>query len=991
MLTINATASGETDEALIAPKKVCSFGFWNVRTLTGEARSELLVDDLVLFGIHCAVISECRWLNSGESTIYSSKGTDPYKIFFSGGTTHERGVALVVKNSLAPNIAAFNAVSDRLATFDIKARIPLSVIAVYAPTNVASPAHKDDFYSDLQNCLDAATHRQSCIVVGDFNAETGSCNTPWPGILGRFGMGNLNENGTRMLSFAAANGLICANSWFRHKPIHRLTFHSNDRRTSKQIDHMLVSRGIRSIVNDVRVIPHTGFVSDHSLVVARLQLHLKVHRAVKRGRPLDLTALTTPTTKDQYNVSVSNRFASLQTVDDPDEYWSGIKTAVYSALVDACPKLRRNRHPYISAETLQLVEQRRKTTNRPLRGHLGRRITRSLKRDEVEWLNREAADMQRASDNGDVATLFKTINRLSGAIRAPIPCDIHDINGIPVKSTADEHKRWSDHFQQLYNRPDPDNLDQELLANIPAPSEAVKTDPPNLEEVFDAVQKLKTRKAPGTCDIPAEALRAMTPQNISAIHSLILKIWESRRVPQDFKDGIIIPVHKKGSKYDCDNYRGITLLSIAGKVLTIIIRSRLEPLYESSCREQQAGFRRGRGCTDQIFTLRRCLERRLRHGQPTVVCFIDFAAAFDSVHRASMWNVLRKCGVPPVFVDIIVELYDGALSKVRLDSGTTASFPVASGVRQGCVLSPMLFNLALDWIMRKSIRLTDGVVCSTSDLISDLAYADDIAILQPSESACQETLDRISMYAAALGLKIKPSKTKAIYCNLPAPPKLSVYGEDIAVTSGFQYLGSVVSAQEVASTSDIASRISKASQTFNRLRKWVFGRRDLSISLKMKVYNAAVVSVLLYASETWVFTAADLRTLETFQMSSLRAILGISLLERIPNSEILSRCSQASIDSLIRHRRLRWAGHVARMPADRICRNIWHHPKPPDWRCVPSAAKTTWDSIVSKDLAPLKNAYGSVNWINNFHRVVEDIAADRKQWRTLIWGMVTSN
>lgn len=989
IVTINATASGVTDEALFTPKKTCSFGFWNVCTLNDPAKASILVDDLVRLDIQCAVISECRWKHSGESVIYSSRGTDPYKIFYSGGDTHNRGVALLVKRKLAPNVSSFTPVSDRLATFEIKAQIPISVIAVYAPTNCSLSTAKDDFYADLQNCLNNVNYKHSCIVVGDFNAETGSDAAAWNGTLGRFGVGNRNDNGIRMLSFASSNGLICANSWFRHKPVHKLTFYSNDGKTRKQIDHILVSRNIRSAVNDVRVYPHTGLVSDHSLVVARIQLHLKVHRTLKRCPPLDLTALSSPITNQRYNVAVHNRFSTLLPTNDINRYWSSIKTTIATAVREVCPKKQRNRHPYISQDTLQLVERRRNETSRPLRTHLGRRIKRALKQDEVNWLAGHAQQMQRASDVGDMGTLFKTINTLSGGVRAPIPSAIKDATGNPISSGDQRSKRWAEHFENLYNRPEPQQLDPDLDDNLSVPSDLVSTLPPTLNEVITVVQNLKTSKSTGTCDIPAEALRSLTQPNLATIHNLILKIWDTRRVPQDFKDGIIVPIFKKGSRYDCANYRGITLLSIAGKILTSIIRSRLEPLYESTCREQQSGFRRGRGCIDQIFTLRRVLERRLRHGKPTVACFIDFAAAFDSVHRDSMWQVLRKCGVPDLFTDIIMDLYCDASSTVRIDSGQTGSFLVKSGVRQGCVMSPMMFNLALDWVMRKSILPNDGVQCSPMDTICDLAYADDIAILQPDAQSCQETLSRISAHAAALGLKIKPSKTKVIYANLPAPPLLTIDGEDIEVTDRFQYLGSTVCAQQVSSSMDISSRISKASQTFNRLRKWVFGRRDLSTPLKMKVYNAAVNSILLYSAETWAFTEADLQTLEVFQMSSLRYILGISMFQRVPNTEIRNRCSQPSVEQLIRKRRLRWAGHVARMPEGRICGSVWRHPRPEGWRCVPNAAKTTWDFLLAKDLAPYKRAYGTINWNNNYVNIISDLAADRNQWRRIVWGQAT--
>ena len=99
-------------------------------------------------------------------------------------------------------------------------------------------------------------------------------------------------------------------------------------------------------------------------------------------------------------------------------------------------------------------------------------------------------------------------------------------------------------------------------------------------------------------------------------------------------------------------------------LLTTIIRHRIAAHYEKSLREQQAGFRSSRGCTHQIFSLRQCIERQLRFNRPAVITFIDFAAAFDSVHRDSMWQVLLKCRIPTIFVNILKDLYSCATSSV---------------------------------------------------------------------------------------------------------------------------------------------------------------------------------------------------------------------------------------------------------------------------------------------------------------------------------------
>ena len=126
---------------------------------------------------------------------------------------------------------------------------------------------------------------------------------------------------------------------------------------------------------------------------------------------------------------------------------------------------------------------------------------------------------------------------------------------------------------------------------------------------------------------------------------------------------------KKGYKSDLSNYRGISLFSIAGKVVTSIIRMRMSDHYETIIRKQQRGFSKGKGCTDQTFNIRQCIERRLRYGKPTIITFIDFAAAFDSVHRGFVWKILRKCAVPQHLVDILISMHSNASPCVKTEDG----------------------------------------------------------------------------------------------------------------------------------------------------------------------------------------------------------------------------------------------------------------------------------------------------------------------------------
>ena len=192
---------------LITAKSICKFGFWNVRTLHAPGRAELLVDELLNYDINIAAISECRWTQSGEACILSSDKRHSYKLFYSGGNTHEYGVAFAVKNCLASCVLSFTPVSERIAVIDVRSIKTISILSVYAPTNEADSESKDKFYQELQDTINLIPSSNVIIIAGDMNAQTGGDANISNGTLGNYGAGVINDNGLRMLSFSNCNNL----------------------------------------------------------------------------------------------------------------------------------------------------------------------------------------------------------------------------------------------------------------------------------------------------------------------------------------------------------------------------------------------------------------------------------------------------------------------------------------------------------------------------------------------------------------------------------------------------------------------------------------------------------------------------------------------------------------------------------------------------------------------------------------------------------------
>ena len=161
--------------------------------------------------------------------------------------------------------------------------------------------------------------------------------------------------------------------------------------------------------------------------------------------------------------------------------------------------------------------------------------------------------------------------------------------------------------------------------------------------ILDAIDATREGTAPGKCGIPAEIWKYGGPDLASKLHHLILSVWSEECVQQDWKDASIVPIFKKGSRKDCGNYRGISLLSIAGKILSRVLLNRINKhIAPIVLPESQGGFRSGRGTMDMIFCLRQTQEKCTEQNMPMYAVFIDFTKAFDTVSRDGLWQVLSK-------------------------------------------------------------------------------------------------------------------------------------------------------------------------------------------------------------------------------------------------------------------------------------------------------------------------------------------------------------
>ncbi|BHF84661.1 hypothetical protein SprV_0902781200 [Sparganum proliferum] len=376
-----------------------------------------------------------------------------------------------------------------------------------------------------------------------------------------------------------------------------------------------------------------------------------------RPRRLDVAKIRQTSTVEALSREIRTCFTTRADGEGSNQ-WLSLKTSVYGAAEKILGYTQRRRSDWISGRTLQLSAQTARATSRndDCFRQLRKMTAKSARDDRKQYWAEIATSMERVSNAGDTLKLYQLIHQVSGK-PSTLNDSVRDVNSGSIADNSAKFERWREHFEHHLNfdtQPTSPLLSSSAEF-LPPPTNAVPCDPPppSEGEVVDAIRKLRNNMAPGEDGIPAEIFNSCVDTLAPWLHEVTEQAWRDEVVPDDWGLGILVPTLKKGDKTRCENYRGISLIDVASNIFAIVLLRRFQAVRDSRTRPNQTGFRAGRGCANQIFTLRRILEFRHSYQQPTAVCFIDFAAAFDSVHRESLWRIKALDGVPAKIIAMI--------------------------------------------------------------------------------------------------------------------------------------------------------------------------------------------------------------------------------------------------------------------------------------------------------------------------------------------------
>lgn len=348
-------------------------------------------------------------------------------------------------------------------------------------------------------------------------------------------------------------------------------------------------------------------------------------------------------------------------------------------------------------------------------------------------------------------------------------------------------------------------------------------------------------------------------------------------VPPDWKKSRIALIHKGGDRREIKNYRPVAIVGIMYKLFMMILRGRIEKWAEKRgiLGERQGGFRIGKQTEDNLFILERLLELSKGRGGELFVGCLDLEKAYDRVSRGKLFDVLERYGLSPELVRVMKKIYSENEVKLVLDDLETGWITSKSGVRQGCPLSPVLFNIYVADLERVLQKSEDGIRITVEKeeegsfekkCVAGMLYADDVCIVGKTKEMIQATLDRLMKVVEEYGMSLSEKKSMVVVLNGDIQERTWKAGEKIIKeTSEAKYLGVKIEGGKNGGLRVLSERMKSASR-IEGMVKFAAKRSGSRFVIGREGWKSMVVSRLMYGAGAVVWKPAERQRLERMQV-----------------------------------------------------------------------------------------------------------------------------
>ena len=361
--------------------------------------------------------------------------------------------------------------------------------------------------------------------------------------------------------------------------------------------------------------------TDHRLIVSKLNLHIQPTRrpqGKKSVKKLNISKLKDDGVTENFSRALDSKMTEVRNAPcSTDDQWISFRNTVYSTALEHLGLSSRKHQDWFDENDAD-IQALLKEKQRLLRAHqndpasiskkatfnrMRQTIQKKLRLMQDAWLSRKADEIQGYADRHDSKRFYDALKAIYGPVSSGTSPLLSADGSSLLTDRTQILERWAEHFSSVLNRPS--SINDEAIARLPEMETNHELDqPPTEQEVRKAINQMSSGKAPGQDAIPAEIYKAGGPAAIQELTKQFQMMWAEGRLPQDFRDATIVHIYKrKGNRQSCDNHRGISLLSIAGKILARVLLNRLlNHLEKGLLPESQCGFRSGRGTVDMIFS-----------------------------------------------------------------------------------------------------------------------------------------------------------------------------------------------------------------------------------------------------------------------------------------------------------------------------------------------------------------------------------------------------
>ena len=898
-------------------KRMLKIGTWNIQGL-GTKQKEV-IGEIQEMNMDIVILTETKKKGKGEERLGN------YIQFWSGVEKHVRaksGVAILIKNKWIRKVTDVEYIDDRIMKVVINIFGQIIVIfGVYAINDDATIDIKESFFEKLDEEVGKVNSNHEVIIIGDLNSRVGKLDDD---VVGRFGEETKNDNGNRLINLCREQEYVIANTKFQHKEIHKYTWENPTRGLKSIIDLIIVRKNRKMVVQDVRVHRKPECGTDHHMVVGKFLIFGQKRLRNRDGsnqpdlHEIDDMVYKTDLLKEEsikwlYQNRIKHKL-DMEIQGTPEKMYEHMTHCIKEAAQEALgtknniKKYREN----FSIQLEQLIENKKKAylewikdkdiNSRKKYVELRRNVKVKVREEKNQYWENLCRDISNSLPYNRSTEAWKTIKNIRSSKK--------ERGFIQVISPV----QWIEHYIDLLQEHRLEYLQEWQIGKIENPVIEITE-----EDVEKAIRRAKNNKAPGPGNIRMELLKYGGNNLIKYITKMFNKIENGEQIPKEWNKSYITSIYKKGDKKCVNNYRGISVLPSIMRIFARVIKDKINNIV--IFKEEQSGFRSNRSCLDNIHCIRLLIEKNKAKNIETHMTFIDLEKAYDSIPRIMLWTAMERMNIPLKWINIVKQIYRNTTAQIKLGRRLTQEIVLTKGLKQGCTLSPMLFNIYVDQALEVWYKKCDRMGFEIGDkTFHSLLFADDQVLFAQDGDDMEYMVRKIDEEYRKWGLNINYNKTEYM-CIGKEVSNLVVNNEIIKKCDSFKYLGSHISSLGTCQK-DIDSKIALGRQA-TRVLHGLIWNKNISKEVKKMMFHSLVENIMLYGAEMWPVTQKTRDRIRTVELDYMRRCLQLTREDRIRTEKIWDKMEiNCSITKKLENKQLQWYGHVERMPEERWPKQI---------------------------------------------------------------------